>query len=177
MARFTQVDAETNSIIHEVREKSHPDMAKCSIVAILATADRPIPAAIVKPSSPAQRAAGLADGILVIDATRWGDTSAAGRVAIVAHGLASVAPIFRGDRVALDASGRPRLRRRPHDIAGCGYGEVLRKYGKRSVEHGALLAIRTASGDAFGPAGEAAKPSNPTPKPKPASNPRHRPAA
>ena len=129
MARFIPADAETNGIIHEVREKSHPDLAKCSLACVLATHDRPIPAAIVKPSSPAQRAAGLADGILVIDATRWDDTSAAGRVAIVAHGLASVAPIFRGDRPALDASGRPRLRRRPHDIAGCGYGDVLRKYG------------------------------------------------
>ena len=179
MARFIPADAETNGIIHEVREKSHPDLAKCSLACVLATHDRPIPAAIVKPSSPAQRAAGLADGILVIDATRWGDTSAAGRVAIVAHGLASVAVVYRGDRPALDASGRPRIRRRPFDIEGVGYADVLKRHKSRSVEHAALLAIRDKTaglGPDDGPS-LAIQPSKPTPKPKPSSNPRPRPAA
>ena len=180
MARFTPADPETNTLVHQVREKHFPGLAPASVACVMAEADRPMAAASVRVSSPAQRSAGLADALLIVDAARFADASASGKQALIAHGLAGVLVITRGQHAALDAAGRPRLRKIPHDLPGLGHSSVLTIFRTRSVEHAAGLALRDSTRGIFdgdGPAGEAAKPSKPTPKPKPSSNARPRPAA
>jgi len=142
MPKYTLAPPDVQDLVAQSRERTKtPELLKVNVAAVLAEGAN-LPPAACRLTSPALRAAGAADALLVLDAARFQDSSAAGRLAMVEHGLAGLLVVFRGDRPSLDSSGRLRLRKRPFDIHGVGYAEMLKRHRNQSVEHAALRQIR-----------------------------------
>jgi hypothetical protein len=162
MARFVKATMDVADLVQKVRDRSYPELAALNLASILAQSARLSGPAFVRPTSPAFRAAGLADVVLIFDEHVWEEANRAEREGIVDHGLASIEVLTRGDRPSIDSAGRVRVRRRPFDIPGIGWHAPWRRHRKASVEYRAAAAMRAATAAFFGDAGKARsrKPAN-----------------
>jgi hypothetical protein len=146
MRTYQLAPAEVQALVAKSRAAAkRPELARITITTVMVEGAGPC--AVCRPTTPAQRAAGLADAILTIDANRWADTSEAGKLGIVEHGLCGIAIVLgKSGHLLLDGSGRPRLRRRAFDLVGIGFRQNLKRHGRRSPEHAALEQLRDATG-------------------------------
>ena len=169
---FKPAAAQTHSLLRSVRDRHHADLGPVALGVVMADRPESAPIVAVRILSAHLRSAGSPDVILTLHADRWENTTPEGREAVLGHAMAHLAIARVGDKVKLDAARRPRIKRRPYSIPGVGFVEIHKRYGARSVEHAALLAIKDATAHEPDPA--------PRFRPKPATrreNPAFRPTA
>jgi hypothetical protein len=131
-----------------VQEQHHKDLRNASISPVLASGSKGLMPAVCRPSTPAQRAAGLADAALILDANRWEAATQAEKLTIQDHGLSTVEGVFRGDGPAMDAEGRPGSSGiRPTWLASA----MPRSSSGTMLDHSALAELKAKTGDIPGP--------------------------
>lgn len=166
MPHFVKADDETCKLIERVMAEHHRDLddADVTVQAVMAhpkveggTAlkHHGVPAkAKVRIVQQKERALGMADAEVMIDAERWEEMPETDRVALVDHELTHLLvvydqeqierdengePVLRSDgspcyKVKRDDGGRPRLRMRHHDYEFGWFTEVAERHGKYSTE-------------------------------------------
>lgn len=95
------------------------------------------PVAVVPRVTPhRQRIHGVPDVVLTFDGRHWRGLDAAQRLALMDHGLSYFEPL-RDDQGAFksDDGGRPKVGLRLYDWAVAGFGDVLRRHGRNSLEY------------------------------------------
>lgn len=104
--------------------------------------------AVVKINSHENRAKGLADATILIDAERWQEQSDHERLALLDHECAHLEVSYKdtaggGTQVKLDDLGRPKLKIRLHDYHIGGFSEVGDRHKGVALEVQALAAAGT----------------------------------
>ena len=82
------------------------------------------------------RAAGVADVMLLVDRPAYSDMNELERDALIDHELTHLEPIMDDETrsVVFDVAGRPRVRIRKHDRQYGWFDEVASRWGPNSVE-------------------------------------------
>jgi hypothetical protein len=136
---------EVDGLIAAFITSTRPDLAEAGLTvrALFAYADEE-PAlkhngykalAVIKANNLKQRAEGLCDCTLTIDAAFWDDASDEQKAALIDHEL--VHPVLLRDkegRLKLDDAGRPKIKMRLHDAQLGIFYEVVERHGKAAIE-------------------------------------------
>jgi hypothetical protein len=134
VARFEPTPPDVAVLLADIAKAHYPALAPARFELLFAWSETSLPAVEVKTTMPIYRAAGVADALVVLDASRWEHASKAERRATLDHALASVEIVAKASGVSTDSAGRPRLVRRSPDLAGIGFRDVWRRNPKASIE-------------------------------------------
>lgn len=166
MPNYVKADAETHTLIEDAMAKHHHelDAADVSVQAVMAhpkVDGGPVlrhhgvtAKAKVRIVQQKERALGMADAEVMIDADIWEDMPETDRIALVDHELTHLMIVYDEDKierdtdgnpvldengaprrkVKLDGCGRPRLKMRHHDYEFGWFTEVAERHGKYSTE-------------------------------------------
>lgn len=94
-----------------------------------------IPAAAQIQITPlSDRARGMADVKLTIDAYAWSRLSATSSAALIDHELQHIDRVASETDNGIDDLGRPKLKLRPHDWELAGFATVAKRHGEAAVE-------------------------------------------
>jgi hypothetical protein len=132
--RYELTPPDVSALLADIAKAHYPALAPARFELLFAWSETSLPAVEVKPTTPLYRAAGSADAIVILDASRWEHASKAERRATLDHALAGVEIVFKGGAASTDSAGRPRLIRRSPDLAGIGFREVWKRNPKASLE-------------------------------------------
>jgi hypothetical protein len=92
-------------------------------------------AAVIKPTSQQDRAAGLADVLLVVDQHTWDSLANEEREALIDHELCHLElDLNQVGAVKQDDCGRPSIKTRKHDYQLGVFREVIARHGKKSLD-------------------------------------------
>lgn len=162
MKTWTKADAQTLADVADLMARHHSDLASngvtVEVLMVLAPVDEDSgqpkgpaltvrgleAAACIKVVGTRERAAGMADALMVVDGDRWPERPRREQRAILDHELTHLEvigqlevvdgqdePVFVADR---DTSDRPRLRLRHHDREFGWFDEIARRHGDASLE-------------------------------------------
>ncbi len=156
MPRYERPDDDTLMLVERARSLWHGDLDKAEVTISVVMArgewddagenyNAPIKrhgvrcAAKVKINPVAQRAEGMADATLTIDAEAWEDMTEKRKLALLDHELHHLAIVYCAESEdsktpKSDDQGRPKLKMREHDFEVWGFWNVIRRHGLESIE-------------------------------------------
>lgn len=130
--------------IERVRDEYHPQLKGVSIGALFVFGDEPgqilehqgyPSAAVIKPTSTKDRAAGLSDALLIVDRYAYEGFTDPQKMALVDHELYHLERVTEDDGTPkFDSNGRPKLSIRKHDRQFGWFDEVAHRHGDNSIE-------------------------------------------
>lgn len=137
---------EVGKLLDLVMSDDFPELAEVGVTVLLQFADNEEPPAlklhgypcfaIVRVVNLKDRAAGLADCRIAIDAGAWEEHDDDDwRKALLSHEMEHVELVRDAQgKVKEDALGRPKLKLRPHDFNVGGFDRTIEKYGRQAIE-------------------------------------------
>ncbi len=164
---YERAKPEITELLLKMRNKHHPGLCKPEVtVDILMTQEiepetgevlptlkhNKYPAvAVIKETSLKERALGLADALLIIDAVRWDELGDKEREATLDHELQhlEVQVDAESEEPKLDDLQRPKLKLRLHDWELGGFTAVAQRHGKHAIEVKAVRACVDGEGQYF----------------------------
>lgn len=142
--QYSPASKDVDDRIERLRAKYHQNLEGATIQALFVFSDEPgqvlqhqgYPAAgVTKIVSTKERAAGLADALIVIDRYVYAGLSAKRKDALLDHELYHLDRAFDKDGIAkVDVLGRPKLVMRQHDHQLGWFDEIARRHGEDSME-------------------------------------------
>ena len=108
-------------------------------------------AAVAKIVGLRERAAGMADALIVFDRYVWSGLSSKAKDALVDHELTHIVPVIKEDTGAPkhDSLGRFKLRMRKHDHQIGWFDDVVNRHAEHSVEMQQVAEILAGNGQMF----------------------------
>ncbi len=167
MATYSSAPHEVHDVVSSVMERYHGGLcdAGVTVTVLFAYAPRdsngdPVGPAIKVHGAPAlasikitslrDRAAGLADSIMLIDGDRFDELSPEELEALIDHELTHLElKVDDQGAVKRDDLDRPAMKIRPHDWEFGWFDEVARRHGEKSVEVKQARKLAEASGDLY----------------------------
>lgn len=153
MSVYTRCDDSVNEIIETVMQEHHRPLMDAGVTvdslwayaSVDQNQDPAGPAltlhgypcaAIVRIINLKDRAKGLADTEVCIDATRWQVTPELSRVALIDHELEHIELVLdKNGLLKRDDLGRPKLRMRKHDHQFGWFDSITRRHGEHALEY------------------------------------------
>jgi len=115
-------------------------------------------AAVVKPNNLKQRAQGMGDALITVDAATWGELTEAEKVALMHHELYHLEPVGlqkshdgQGFVCETDDLSRPRFTSRKHDWQHGGFRHIAEVHGENAIEVSEAHKITRRFGDVLNP--------------------------
>lgn len=152
----------SEDVIHRVarlREKYYPELEGVTITCLFVFSDeneqvlthQGYPAlATVKKTSTRDRAAGLADAIIVVDRYAYSTMTGRQSDALLDHELYHLEPVLdETGTVAADAIGRPKLTMRLHDRQYGWFDKIAERHGDASIEVSQAKLLADTSGQLY----------------------------
>lgn len=141
------------STLTDLRRRYHADLDRAGVTIRVLMAANPdgdalrhhgYPAlALVKINNLRDRAAGLDDATMLVDAGWWKDASDEEREAVLDHELTRIeVKKDDGGNPVLDDCERPKLGKRPCDFFFSGFTTIAKRYGAASQEHRAAQQVQ-----------------------------------
>lgn len=143
--QYAQVGIDLTRRIDRVRAEYHPLLKRVTVGALFVFGDEEAAvlehqgypaAAVIKIVGTKERAAGMADALLVVDRYVYGGLTDPQRDAMVDHELYHLEPVIdeHTEKPKLDSLGRPQLTLRRHDRQFGWFDEVAQRHGDNSLE-------------------------------------------
>lgn len=142
---YSKVGDDVMSRVEQLREDYYPELDGVEIQALFVFVDTPDPClkhqgypacAVTKIVSTQDRAAGMADALIVIDRFVWQALPTKSKNALLDHELHHLERVVDPDtgQPEGDVLGRPKLKMRMHDHQFGWFDEIAQRHGEWSIE-------------------------------------------
>lgn len=158
--KYSEVSSDVLERLEAVRAKHHAHLEAVSIAALFVFTDEDeavlqhsgYPAsAVTKVVGLKERAAGMADALIVIDRHTWSELGARQKDALLDHELTHLMPEIDSETGATkqDSLGRMKLKIRKHDHQIGWFTEVAERHGENSPELQQVAALINGGGQMY----------------------------